>query len=88
MTTPHLHGNHDPCPACVGTGRAKTAAFLANEFETANGKRFPKTDVFLNCPTCKGTGRSALPRAEIVRRACIEARRLYWPPLEERIAHG
>lgn len=70
MTTPYLHGNGKPCPACE---RRRAQA------DGTKGR-------LIYCSTCGGSGRQSLPDAEIVRRTCIEARRLYWPQFEERTA--
>ena len=40
----------------------------------------------IECQVCDGTGLLPLPTAEIVRRTCEEARRIYWPQFEARIA--
>jgi hypothetical protein len=36
------------------------------------------------CNVCNGTGFLPLAEAEIVRRACEEARRVYWPAFDRR----
>lgn len=75
MTTPYLHGNHDPCPACEMRREVQDNA--------------PITRAMIPCNVCGGCGYLPLSDAEIVRRTCIEARRLYWPQFEERtISHG
>lgn len=74
MTTPYLHGNHDPCPACEMRRELQDTAPIARDL--------------IPCNVCQGTGHLPLSDAEIVRRTCIEARRLYWPQFEERTAHG
>jgi hypothetical protein len=38
------------------------------------------------CNVCGGEGWLPLSEAEIVRRTCEEARRIYWPEFERRIA--
>lgn len=75
MADPTLHGNHDPCPACE----------LRREVQdTRPIDRHP-----VPCNVCGGRGFLPLPEAEIVRRTCDEARRLYWPQFDQRIAaHG
>ena len=70
MTTPYLHGNCDPCPACE----------MRREVEDTR----PVTPETIRCNVCKGLGYLPLSDAEIVRRTCIEARRLYWPEFEQR----
>lgn len=72
MTTPYLHGNHEPCPACE----------MRREVQDTR----PALRKAIPCNVCGGRGYLPLPDAEIVRRTCIEARRLYWPQFEERIA--
>ena len=71
MTTPYLHGNHDPCPAC----------------EKRREQADAPTGRLIYCSTCGGSGLQPLSDAEIVRRTCIEARRLYWPQFTERTTH-
>jgi hypothetical protein len=89
MTTPYLHGNWETCTACNGTGQSSQELFFAREFEAKDGRRYPSANIYASCKTCKGTCRVAVPKAEIVRRTCIEARRLYWPQFTERTtAHG
>lgn len=70
MPDPDLHGNHDPCPACD----------LRRE---ARG-RVPIAHGEIECNVCQGTGYLPLDTAEIVRRTCEEARRIYWPAFEAR----
>lgn len=65
MPDPDLHGNHDPCPACQ---------MRREVMDTA-----PITRAEIPCNVCKGVGWLALSEAEIVRRTCDEARRIYWP---------
>lgn len=74
MTTPYLHGNCDPCPACE----------LRREL--VDTSRIHRPDV--PCNACAGRGYLPLSDAEIVRRTCDEARRLYWPEFDRRIANG
>lgn len=74
MPDPDLHGNHDPCPAC---------ALRRELMDTA-----PITRAEIPCNVCKGVGWLPLSAAEICRRTCKEARRIYWPEFERRIAHG
>jgi hypothetical protein len=38
------------------------------------------------CNVCSGEGWLPLSEAEIVRRTCEEARRIYWPEFERRIS--
>lgn len=72
MPDPTLHGNCEPCPACeLRREMIDTAAILRP---------------VIQCQVCNGTGLLALPTAEIVRRTCEEARRIYWPQFEARIA--
>lgn len=73
MTDHTLHGNHQPCPAV--DCKAFTGTSIGNGIW-----REP-----IVCPICKGRGFVPLPDAEIVRRTCEEARRVYWPALEARI---
>lgn len=72
MTDHALHGNHDPCPACE----------MRREAEDSR----PMTRRAIPCNVCKGVGFLPLPDAEIVRRTCEEARRIYWPMVEARWA--
>lgn len=72
MTDPTLHGNHDPCPACE----------LRREL--VDTRRIFRPDV--PCNVCKGLGFLPLSDAEIVRRTVEEARRIYWPEFDRRIA--
>ena len=53
----HLHGNHQPCPTCKGTGRGEIM-FHAQEFENADGRTFPTRNVHAICPGCAGHGRA------------------------------
>lgn len=71
MTDPTLHGNHDPCPACE----------MRREMEDTR----PIIREAIPCNVCKGVGFLPLSDAEIVRRTCEEARRVYWPEFEARI---
>ncbi|XAI95573.1 hypothetical protein [Nostoc phage Nsp-JY21] len=75
MTTPYLHGNGKPCPAC--DKRREQAASISERM----GR-------LIYCSTCGGSGRQPLTDAEIVRRTCIEARRLYWPQFDKRTANN
>ena len=70
MTTPYLHGNHDPCPACE----------MRREVQDTR----PVFREAIPCNVCGGCGYLTLSDAEIVRRTCIEARRLYWPQFDQR----
>ena len=54
-----LHGNGRLCGACAGAGFRSLAARL-------DGHR---------CPTCRGTGREAVPAAEIIAAQLAENRR-------------
>ncbi len=74
MPTPELHGNHDPCPACEMRREAMDTA--------------PIDRPEVPCNVCAGTGMLPLEAAEVVRRTVVEARRVYWPAFERRIAHG
>lgn len=71
MTDYSLHGNHDPCPACE----------MRREVQDAG----PITREAIPCNVCAGVGFLPLSDAEIVRRTCEEARRVYWPAFEARI---
>lgn len=72
--TPYLHGNGEPCAACE----------LRREMaDTAPVIRAP-----IPCNVCGGRGYLPLSTAEIVRRTVEEARRIYWPEFERRIAQG
>ena len=71
MTDHNLHGNHDPCPAC--------------EMRREALGRVPIDKGQIECNVCKGEGWLPLSDAEIVRRTCEEARRVYWPAFEARI---
>lgn len=74
MTTPWLCGNCEPCPACALRREALDLGAVL------------RPDV--PCNVCRGTGLVALSDVEIVRRTCDEARRIYWPDFERRIAAG
>lgn len=68
MSTAYLHGNNDPCAACE----------LRREVaDTAPIDRDP-----IPCNACGGVGFLPLSEAEIVRRTCAEARRIYWPAVD------
>lgn len=67
-----LHGNHDTCPACE----------LRREVQD----KAPICRAAVPCNVCGGTGFLKLTVAEIVRRTCEEARRLYWPVVYARWA--
>lgn len=70
MQDPTLRGNHDPCPACeLRLGLIDAA-------------RFDRPEV--PCNVWGGAGFLPLGAAEIVRRTCAEARRLYWPDFDRR----
>lgn len=71
MPTPYLKGNCDPCDAC------------ALRREAALQVRISLKDI--PCNVCKGVGYLPLDAAEIVRRTCEEARRLYWPAFDQRV---
>lgn len=72
MPDASLHGNHDACPACE----------MRREVQDTRPIDRPEVP----CNVCKGTGHIPLSSAEIVRRTCEEARRVYWPEFERRIA--
>lgn len=72
MTDHDLHGNHDPCPAC--------------ELRREVLGSVPIDHGSVECNVCGGKGYLPLSDAEIVRRTCEEARRLYWPAFEARVA--
>lgn len=72
MTDHTLHGNHDPCPACE------------LRREALDTSRIYRSEI--QCQVCAGTGFLPLSDAEIVRRTVEEARRIYWPQFEARIA--
>lgn len=74
MTDHTLHGNHDPCPACELRREVQDTAPIAREA--------------VPCNVCKGLGFLPLSDAEIVRRTVEEVRRIYWPEMERRWAHG
>lgn len=65
-----LHGNHEPCDACA----------LRREVEDTR----PIEREAIPCNVCEGKGFLPLKTAEIVRRTCEEARRLYWPEFDRR----
>ena len=67
-----LHGNNERCPACELRQEAVDRSMILR----------PK----IECQVCDGTGLLPLSTAEIVRRTCEEARRIYWPQFEARIA--
>ena len=56
MPNLHLHGNHQPCATCKGTGRGAIIRH-AHEYETADGRTFPTRNVHAICKTCNGLGR-------------------------------
>lgn len=70
MTTPWLHGNSEPCDACA----------LRREAMDMGAMIRPAAP----CNACGGAGYIPLPDAEIVRRTCEEARRIYWPLFDRR----
>ncbi len=72
MTDHTLHGNHDLCPAC--------------EMRREMADLRPITRDPIPCNVCAGLGFLPLPDAEIVRRTVEEARRVYWPEFDRRIA--
>ncbi len=72
MPDPDLHGNHDPCDAC------------ALRREALGPVPIGKGEV--PCNVCGGSGWLPLTEAEIVRRTCDEARRIYWPAFDRRNA--
>jgi hypothetical protein len=74
MTTPYLHGNHDPCPACEMRREVQDTTRIMR--------------AAIPCNVCAGAGFLPLSDAEIVRRTCIEARRTYWPQFAERNTHA
>ena len=59
MPNLHLHGNHQPCPACKGTGCGVIIRH-AHEYESADGRTFPTRNVHATCPGCAGYGRVAI----------------------------
>ena len=67
-----LHGNGEPCPAC--------------ELRREALDRSQILQPVIECQVCDGSGLVPLSAAEIVRRTCEEARRIYWPAFEARIA--
>lgn len=69
-----LHGNGYPCPACA----------LRREAEDKSAVLRPDVP----CNVCRGLGRLGYSEAEIVRRTVEEARRLYWPAFEGRMAEA
>lgn len=71
MTDATLHGNQDPCPACEMRREVQDMRPIDRE---------P-----IPCNVCAGLGFLPLPDAEIVRRTCEEARRVYWPAFEAHI---
>lgn len=74
MADPSLHGNGYPCPACEMRREAQDKGAILR----------PETP----CNACGGLGRLAYSDAEIVARTVEEARRLYWPAFEARIARN
>jgi hypothetical protein len=74
VSDPDLHGNHDQCPACEMRREALGPV--------------PIDKGAVPCNVCKGVGWLPLSEAEIVRRTCDEARQVYWPAFEARIASG
>lgn len=72
MTNHTLHGNGERCPACeLRRGMVDLGMILR---------------AVIQCQVCNGTGLLPLSDAEIVRRTVEEARRIYWPQFEARIA--
>jgi hypothetical protein len=74
MTDHTLHGNHDPCPACEMRREVQDTAPIQREV--------------IACNVCGGDGFLPISDAEIVRRTCEEARRVYWPAFEARLRAG
>lgn len=72
MTDYTLHGNNEKCPACELRQEALDRSMLLR--------------LKIECQVCNGTGLLPLSDAEIVRRTCEEARRIYWPQFEARVA--
>ncbi len=69
MTTHHLHGNNEPCPACSLRREVMDAAPIVRDA--------------VPCNVCGGVGFLPLSDAVIVQRTCDEARRLFWPEREK-----
>jgi hypothetical protein len=84
MPNPTLHGNHQPCPDCSGSGDG-AVMFSAGEFEGANGQRFPKANVYGLCKKCRGRGFVGKPPLDIMAMRTHAARLNYWPEFERRI---
>ncbi len=72
MTDYTLHGNGEACPACELRREMIDTAMILRPV--------------IQCQVCNGTGRLPLSDVEIVRRTVEEARRIYWPQFEARIA--
>ncbi|MDZ4393784.1 hypothetical protein [Cypionkella sp.] len=80
MTDHTLHGNCEPCPACAL--RREALPVQSNAY----GKITDHRHIFVECNECGGYGLKPIPVAEIIRRTCEEARRIYWPEFDRRIA--
>ena len=72
MADKSLHGNGYACPACE----------MRREAEDKGAILRPDAP----CNVCNGSGRLGYSAAQIVARTVEEARRLYWPAFEARIA--
>lgn len=72
MADKSLHGNGYVCPACE----------MRREAEDKGAVLRPDVP----CNVCEGSGRLGYTDAEIVARTVEEARRLYWPAFDARIA--
>jgi hypothetical protein len=72
LSTPYLHGNCEPCPACeLQREAAAKARFLRDS---------------PSCNRCKGKGYLPLSDRQIVARMVAEARAHYWPEVLARWA--
>jgi len=69
-----LHGNGYACPACE----------LRRDAEDRGAILRPDVP----CNVCHGIGRLGFSAAEICAATVEEARRIYWPEFERRIANG
>ena len=62
------------------------AAHLAQAAELAEARAEVARQAEVPCNVCNGVGWLTLDDAEIVRRTCEEARRVYWSAFEARIS--
>lgn len=73
-----LCGNCEPCDACAL--RREGLAPQSNGYGPITDQRH----IYVECNECGGHGLKPILPAEIIRRTCEEARRLYWPAFDRR----